>query len=81
VGQAARAGGPQSEWFGEFTPDAMLAGLTLTVSHDGTPVEGTIEVVDRPRLTGVLLWRPARNARRGCRTCGAGSSSSTAWPR
>lgn len=49
----------QAQWFGDLTPDALLAGLTLTVSHDGSAVEGTVEVVDRPRLTGVLLWRPA----------------------
>lgn len=49
----------QAQSFGEMTQDALLAGLTLSVSRDGAPVAGAVEAVYRQGLPGILLWRPA----------------------
>lgn len=49
----------RAQWFGDLEPDALLAGLSLTVLLDGDPVAGAVEWIGRPGLTNVALWRPA----------------------
>ncbi|MBK7824985.1 hypothetical protein [Nannocystis sp.] len=49
----------QAQWFGEVTAAQLVDALTLLVSADGELVDGSVEAIDRPGMTDILLWRPA----------------------
>lgn len=49
----------EAQWFGEVTAEQLLGALTVQVSVDGDPVDGTVEAVARPGMDDILLWRPA----------------------
>jgi MYXO-CTERM domain-containing protein len=50
----------RAQWFGEFEPDVLRAGLSLRVGLAGAAIAGEVEWLDDlPGMSNVLLWRPA----------------------
>lgn len=45
----------QASWFGELEAEALLAGISVTVTLEDVEVAGTLAATE---LAGVLLWRP-----------------------